>query len=91
MQAFLIQKIDNNEEPCAQLVRVEGELTAVWKVVTDAEKLLKELEEGMQVAKDEACQMGYEKKAVKAKCKDAEQERDQLKKKLEELRRAYEA
>ena len=45
----------------------------------------------MQVAKDEACRMGYEKEAIKAKCKDAEQERDQLKKKLEELRRAYEA
>ncbi|KAL6325256.1 hypothetical protein AAG906_023101 [Vitis piasezkii] len=91
MQTFLIQKIDNNEEHCAQLVRVESELTAVRKAVADAEKLLKELEEGMQVAKDEACRMGYEKKTVKAKCKDAEQEKDQLKKELEELRRAYEA
>lgn len=91
MQTFLIQKIDNNEEPCAQLVRVESELTVVRKAVADAKKLLKELEEGMQVAKDEACRMGYEKEAVKAKCKDVEQERDQLKKELEELRRAYEA
>ena len=66
-------------------------MTVVRKAVADAKKLLKELEEGMQVAKDEACRMGYEKEAIKAKCKDAEQERDQLKKKLEELRRAYEA
>ena len=40
----------------------------------------------MQMEKVEAYQMEEEKKAAEAKCKDAEQEKDQLKKALEELR-----
>lgn len=72
MQTFLTQQIDNNKEPYAQLVRVEGELIAVQKAVADAEKLLKELDEGMQVEKVEACRMGEEKEAAEAKFKDAD-------------------
>ncbi|KAJ9678109.1 hypothetical protein PVL29_022871 [Vitis rotundifolia] len=83
MQAFLTQQIDNNEELRAQLVWVESELASIRKVVVDAKKLLKELEEGMQVAKVKACWMEEEKEAAEAKCKDAEQERDQLKRELE--------
>ena len=85
MRVFLTQQIDNSEELCAQLVGVENELTTVWKAIADTEKLLKELKKGMQVANAEACRMGEENEAAKAKCKDAEQERDQLKKELEEL------
>ncbi|RVX18164.1 hypothetical protein CK203_003920 [Vitis vinifera] len=85
MQVFLTQQIDNSEELCAQLVGVENELTTVWKAIADTEKLQKELKEEMQVANAEACRMGEENEAAKAKCKDAEQERDQLKKELEEL------
>ncbi|KAJ9685863.1 hypothetical protein PVL29_017794 [Vitis rotundifolia] len=44
-----------------------------------------------KAAKVEVRQMGEEKEAVEAKCKDVEQERDQLKKELEELRVASEA
>ncbi|RVW28615.1 hypothetical protein CK203_100882 [Vitis vinifera] len=91
MQVFLTQHIDNSAELHAQLVRVENELTTVRKVVVDAEKLLKELEEGMQAAKAETCQMGEEKEVAEAKCKDIEQESDQLKKELEELRVASKA
>lgn len=35
--------------------------------------------------------MGEEKEAAEAKCKDAEHERDQLKKKLGELRAVFES
>lgn len=91
MQVFLTQHIDSSAELRAQLVRVENELTTVRKVVVDAEKLLKELEEGMQAAKAETCRMGEEKEVAEAKCKDIEQENDQLKKELEELRVASEA
>ena len=91
MQVFLTQHIDSSAELRAQLVRVENDLTTVRKVVVDAEKLLKELEEGMQAAKAETCQMGEEKEVAEAKCKDIEQESDQLKKELEELRVASKA
>lgn len=89
MRVFLTQQIDNSEELRAQLVRVENELTTIRKADADAEKLLEELKEGMQATKAEACRMREEKKIVKAKCNDAEQERDQLKKKLEELLAAF--
>ena len=72
-------------------MRVKNELAVVRKAVVDAKKLLKELEEGMQVVKVEACWMWEEKEAAEAKCKNAEQERDQLKKELEELRAVFEA
>lgn len=38
--------MDNSEELCAQLVRVERELDAVQKASAGAEKLLRELEKG---------------------------------------------
>lgn len=44
----------------------------------------------MQTAKVETRQMEEEKEATEVKCKDAERERDQLKK-LDELRAAFEA
>ena len=72
-------------------VRVKNELAVVRKAVVDAKKLLKELEEGMQVVKVEACWMWEEKEAVEAKCKNTEQERNQLKKELEELQAVFEA
>lgn len=82
MWVFLTQQIDNNEALHAQLVRVKSELTAVQKVAADAKKLLKELEKGMQAVKVEVRWMGEEKEVVEAKCKDAEQEKNQLKKEL---------
>lgn len=45
----------------------------------------------MQAAKAETCRMREEKKVVEGKCKVVEQERDQLKKELEDLRAAFEA
>ncbi|KAJ9693331.1 hypothetical protein PVL29_012194 [Vitis rotundifolia] len=60
----------------AHLVWVESELTAVRKATTNVEKLLKELEKGMQVVKVEVHQMGEKKEVAKAKCKDTEQESD---------------
>lgn len=72
-------------------MRVESKLAVVQKAIAYAEKLLKELEEGMQVANIEACRMEEKKEAAEAKCKDVEQEKDQLKKELEELRAASEA
>ncbi|KAJ9693514.1 hypothetical protein PVL29_009461 [Vitis rotundifolia] len=47
MQTFLTQQIDNNEELRTQLMQVKSELTTMWKAATTAEKLLKELEEGV--------------------------------------------
>ena len=91
MLAFLTRQIDNNEELRVQLVRVESELIAVRKVIADAKKLLKELEEMMEATKVEACQNEKENEAAEAKCKDADQEIDQLKKELEELRVSSEA
>lgn len=44
----------------------------------------------MEVEKAEARRMGEEKEVVEAKCKDVEQERDQLKK-LGKLRAIFEA
>lgn len=85
MRTFLTQWIDNDEELRAQLVRVENELVVARKATADREKLLKESEEEMQATKVEAHRMGEEKEAVEAICKDVEQEKDQLKKELEEL------
>ncbi|RVW83605.1 hypothetical protein CK203_039357 [Vitis vinifera] len=85
MRTFLTQWIDNDEELRAQLVRVENELVVARKATADGEKLLKESEEEMQATKVEAHRMGEEKEAVEAICKDVEQEKDQLKKELEEL------
>ena len=45
----------------------------------------------MQAEKAEARRMGEEKEVVEAKCKDVEQERNQLKKELEGLRAMSEA
>lgn len=53
-------------------MRVESELTAVWIVVVDVKKLLKELQEEMQTTKVEAHRMGDEKEAIEAKCKGTE-------------------
>lgn len=72
MQVFLTRQIDNNEELRTQLRRVESELASVRIVTADAEKTLKELQEGMEVAKVEARRMGEEKEAIEAKCKVAE-------------------
>lgn len=47
--------------------------------------MLKEIEEEREVAKAEACQMREEMETTEAKCKNVEQEKDQLKKELEEL------
>lgn len=55
MRVFLTRKIDTSEELCTQFVYVESELAAVRIAVADAEKLLKELQKEMQVAKVEAC------------------------------------
>lgn len=60
MQVFFTQQIDNNAKLCAQLMRVENELTTVRKAIVDVEKLLKELEEGMQATNVEST--GWEKK-----------------------------
>lgn len=51
--------------------------------------LLKEVEEEREVAKTEACRVKKEKKVVEAKCKDAKQVKDLLKKELEELRAIF--
>lgn len=76
MEVFLTQRIDNDEEFRAQLVRVESELTATRKATTNRDKLLKKSEEAKQATKVEARHMGKEKEVAKAKCKDVEQERD---------------
>ena len=91
MRVFLTWQIDNNEELYTQLGRVESELVAVRIAAVDAEKAMRELQEGVQAVKAEACRMEEEKKVVETKCKDTEQERDQLNKELEDLRAASEA
>lgn len=82
MRVFLTQRLDDDEKLHTQLERVETELVAAQKAITDGERLLKEKDEEIEVAKAEARWMGEEKEAAKAKCKDAEHERDQLKKEL---------
>ena len=47
MREFLTQRIDNDEELHAQLVRVENDLVVARKATTNREKLLKESEEEM--------------------------------------------
>ena len=76
MREFLTQRIDNDEELHAQLVRVENDLVVARKATTNREKLLKESEEEMQATKVEARRMGEEKEAAEAMCKDVEQEKD---------------
>lgn len=91
MLEFLTQRIDNDEELCAQFIRVESELTAARKATVDGKKLLKETEEEKQMANVETFRMRKEKEIVEAKCKNAEDEIDRLKKQLEKLRAASEA
>lgn len=76
MQIFLTRKIDNSAELCAQFTLVESGLEGVWRAIADTEKLLRELEKGMQMEKVEARRMEEEKKITEAKCKDGEHERD---------------
>ena len=91
MLVFLTRQIDNSEELHTQLVRVKNEMTDVRIVAANAEKMLKELQEEVQMAKVEARRMREKKEVVEAKCKDVEQERNQLKKELEGLRAMSEA
>lgn len=65
MRVFFTQQIDNNEQLYTHLVQVESDLVAILIAVADAEKLLKELQKGMQVAKVEVCWMGKEKKGCR--------------------------
>ena len=91
MLAFLTQQIDNNEELRTQLVRVASKLTVVWKATADEKKLLNETKEKKQVVKVEARRMREENEVTEAKCRNAEQERNQLKKELEKLWAVFEA
>lgn len=91
MLVFLTQQIDNSEKLHTQLVRVKNELAASRIVVAYAKKMLKELQEEMQMTKVEVHQMGEEKEVAEAKCKDIEQEKNQLKKELEDLRAVSDA
>lgn len=86
MLVFLTQQIDNSEKLHTRFVRVKNELVAGRITAADAKKMLKELQEEMQMTKVEVRQMGEEKEVAEAKCKDVEQERNQLKKELEDLR-----
>lgn len=85
MRAFFVRQLDENEELCPQLDRAENDLVATQKTVADRAMLLKEVEEEREMAKTEACRVKKEKKVVEAKCKDAKQAKDLLKKELEEL------
>lgn len=72
MRVFFTQQIDNNEQLYTHLVQVESDLVAILIAAADAEKLLKELQKGMQVAKVEVCWMGKEKNVAEAKYRDVE-------------------
>ena len=85
MRGFFTQQLDSNEELHTQLKRAENDPVAAQKAITDRGKLLKEIEEEREVVKAEVCQMREEMETTEAKCKNVEQEKDQLKKELEEL------
>lgn len=85
MRTFLTQQLDNNEKLRTQLERVESELVTAQKAITDGDLLLNESNGENEAVKIEEWQMKDERKVAEAKCKDAEQEMDQLKKELEEL------
>lgn len=85
MRPFFIQRLDNNEELCAQLERIKSDMVAAQKAISDGGRLLKETEKEREVAMTKAFRMGQEKEVAKAKCKDLEQEKNQLRKELEEL------
>ena len=91
MRAFFTQRLDNNKELRTQHERAECDLATAQKAITDERKLLKETEEEMEMAKAEVCWMRDERETEEAKCKDAEQKKDQLKKELEELRAVFDA
>lgn len=63
-------------------------MIATRKTISDGKRLLKKAKEEREAAKIEACRMGEGKEVVEAKCKDLEQEKDQMRKYLEELQAA---
>lgn len=89
MQAFFTQRLGSDKELCTQLEKVKGDLSATQKAIVDEGRLLKEAEEEREIAKTEACEVKVEKDATEVKCKDVEQEKEQLQKELEELRATY--
>lgn len=83
MRTFLTQQLGSDEELHTKIERAESVLAATQKAITNGDKLLKEAEEEREMAKFEALRIKEGKETVEAKCKEAEQEKDQLKNKLE--------
>ncbi|RVW34412.1 hypothetical protein CK203_092159 [Vitis vinifera] len=97
MLAFFTQRIDNDEELRTQLVRVKSELLLLFKRLEVAKTMLAFLtqqidnNEELRTQLVEARRMREENEVTEAKCRNAEQERDQLKKELEKLWAVFEA
>lgn len=78
MQAFFTQRLESDKELCTQLEKVKGDLSTTQKAIVDEGRLLKEAEEERETAKTEACEVKVENDATEVKCKDVEQEKEQL-------------
>ena len=85
MKTFISQQMGGRKELRSKLVWAEGDLAAAYKAVTDGAEALRKTEEQREATQAETRRLRKEENAAKAKCKDAEQENDHLKKKLEEL------
>ena len=80
-----------SEELRAKLKWVESDLAVAQKVAVDGAEAVRQAEGERKMTRAQASQLREERKAVEAKCKDAEQENGRLKKELEELRVGFAA
>lgn len=85
MRAFFTQRLGSNKELCTQLEKAEGDPFATQKAIVDGGRLLEKVEKKRETMRTEACRVKKERDATEVKCKEVEQEKEQLHKEFEEL------
>lgn len=91
MRTFISQQMANSEELRSKLAREDGDLTVTQKVVADRAEQLRKTEEERKMTNAEARWLGDEGEVAKAKCRNAKQENEHLRKELEDLRAGFAA
>lgn len=86
MRAFFTQRLGSNKELRTQLEKADANPFAAQKAIVDGGRLLEKVEKERETMRTEACRVKAERGATKAKCKEVEQEKEQLHKEFEELR-----
>ena len=85
MGAFLAQKMGGNEELRSKMEQAESNLVAAQKAVADGTESLKKAKEEREVANAEARWLTEEGEAIEARYRKVKQEKEWLKKEMEEF------